>query len=278
MSYFTPQDPRILQAERVVSTTYSDTVSVAAKGKNLNKFGRNRLVGISFETVAEFQGTVSEETFVTTNIIDSIVSSSGSDTSQTITIEGHTIDGSGNLTFVSQDAALNGQTEVTLSTPLARATRAFVKASGSFGSTPTALAGNVAVYDNTDGISSGVPVTAAATKLMILLGETQSEKAATALSQSDYWFISYFSAEIGDAAGPTNFATVRMETRDIANGGAWRPLGKDYIVWPDTADPPRGFDPFLIVPKNHDWRVSAKSDGGTCTILTEAGGFLAAVQ
>ena len=38
----------------------------------------------------EFQGTVVNETFVSTNLIDSVVSSNGADT-QTVQIEGHTI-------------------------------------------------------------------------------------------------------------------------------------------------------------------------------------------
>ena len=82
-------DPRITQAENVVASTYGDQVSVSAKRKNLNKFGRNTSVASSaFETVSEWQGSVTNETFVTTNLIDSIVSSSPSDTTQTITIEG----------------------------------------------------------------------------------------------------------------------------------------------------------------------------------------------
>ena len=89
-------------AERSVAVTYGDRVSVYEKGKAITKFGTNSTVGTTYETVAQLQSTESNETFVTTNIIDSIVSSSASDTTQTITIEGHTIDGSGNLTFVSK--------------------------------------------------------------------------------------------------------------------------------------------------------------------------------
>jgi hypothetical protein len=114
--------------------------------------------------------------------------------------------------------------------------------------------------------------------MILLAGESQTEKAATAISQSDYWFISYFSTAIGDAAGPTNLATVRMDIRDVANGGVWRPLGRDYTLWPDVVGIQREFDPFLIVPKNHDWRVRARCDGGTATIYAEAGGPLGAVQ
>lgn len=269
----------IAQAERVVLGTFGDTVSVSAKAKNLNKFGRNLSVGTTFETVAELQGTTANETFVTTNIIDSLSSDSASDTTQTITLEGHTVDGSGNLTFATQDVTINGQTKVTLATPLARATRAFVKRTGTFGSTPAALVGNVYIYDDTDGISAGVPVTAAATKVLILAGETQSAKAATTISSSDYWFISSFGAGIGNAGGAADRVTVRMETRDVANGGAWRPMGREIVLIIGDENPvPEQFSPYLIVPKNHDWRIRAKTNASTAEVFAEANGYLAAVQ
>lgn len=74
MTYFGTKDPLVVLAEREVFASYSDTVSVMAKGKSLNKHGINRAVGNSWETVAEMQGSTSEETYVSTNLIDSIVS------------------------------------------------------------------------------------------------------------------------------------------------------------------------------------------------------------
>ena len=266
----------IRQAERFVLSTYGDTVSVAAKGKNLNKFGTNSAVGTSFETVAQFQGTELNETFVNTNLIDSIVSSDAGDT-QVITIEGHTIDGSGNLTFTVQNATLTGQTEVTLATPLARATRAYVANSGVFNSTPAALAGTVYVYDNTDGIASGVPVTAAATKLLIQPGETQSQKCATSVSSTDYWFVTSFDAGIGAAGGAANRVQVRLEARDVVNGGAWRPVGRDLTLDVDQNGVQQDERPFIVIPKNHDVRVVAKTDTNTAAIFAEIRGYLAVI-
>jgi len=274
---FDVAEDAISRAENLILKTYGDKVSVKDKGKALNKFGRNLAISTTRETIAELQGATANETFVSTNIIDGVVSSSASDTTQTIVIEGHTIDGSGNLTFVSQDAVLTGQTEVTLATPLARANRAYVKPSGVFNTTPAALVGTVSVYDNTDGISGGVPVTAAATKLLILPGLTQSEKCATSISSTDYWIITGFSTVASDATGPTGFATVVMETRDVANGGAWRPLGRAYIVFPQTIGVQRVFDPPFIVPKNHDWRAVAFTDAGTTALDADAEGYLAVI-
>lgn len=270
-------DFRLQHAVRVISDTYGDTVDIWEKAKTLRKFGSNSTVGTSWETIAQYQGTVANETYVTTNIIDSIVSSSASDNTQTITIEGHTIDGSGNLTFVEQDAVLNGQTEVTLTTPLARATRAYIKNSGTFGSTPNSPVGNIYIYDNADGITSGVPNTPAATKLMILATETQTQKAATSISSSDYYIVTGFSAGIGVSGSSASVVLVRLETRDLANGGTWRPIGRTISLPPDSVGVSISNDPCIIVPNNHDVRMRAKTDANTADVFAEFDGYLAEI-
>lgn len=268
----------ISHAEDVVLSTYGDTVSVKAKAKNLNKFGTNSSVGSTYETVSQFQGATANETFATTNIIDSIVSSSSSDTTQTITVEGHTIDGSGNLTFVVQDAVLNGLTEVALATPLARANRLAVKRTGAFGSSPAALVGIVSVYDNTGGITAGVPNTDAATKIILGPGETQSNKCQTAISATDYWFIQEFTVGVGSAGGSASRVTFKLEKRDIANGGPWLPIGREIVVVVGENGVKFAFAPLAVIPKNHDVRVSAKTNANTAEVFAEISGYLAAVQ
>jgi len=270
-------NPAIDQAADTILNDYGDVVSVAHKKKSLNKFGRNIAVGTTFETVAEFQGTTGNETFVSTNIIDAVASSSASDTTQTLSVEGHTIDASGNMSFVAQDVVLNGQTEVALATPLARANRIYVKNSGTFNAPYAALVGTISVYDNTAGITSGVPNTAAATKLTISAGDTQSDKAATTISASDYWLIASLIAGIGNAGGAAGYVTVRMEKRDIVNGGVWRPMGGDLVLIPGVTTPPNRYTPLLVVPKNHDWRIVAKCDANSAEVFAEAEGFLAAI-
>lgn len=272
-------DYRLADAINRIEENNGDVVSVWNKAKILTKFGRNETVGTSWETLAEFQGSEPNETFLTTNIIDSIVSSSGSDTTQTIVIEGHTVDVSGNMTFVSQEAALNGQTEVTLGTPLARCNRMYVKESGTFGTTPTALVGDVVVYDNTDGITSGVPDTDAAVKCIIKAGETQSQKAATTISSTDYWILTGFSAAFGVSGGPSvDYAEVRIEIRDITNGGVWLPLGRTISIVPNQIGKSVDLNPYSIVPKNHDVRLRAKTNASTGEIYGEITGYLALVQ
>lgn len=264
-------------AENVIYTTYGDRVSVEAKAKNLDKFGGNVVVGETYETVAQLQGTVSNETYVSTNLIDSIVSTSASDTTQVITIEGHTIDLLGNLTFVTQDATLTGQTEVTLTTPLARAHRAYVKDSGTFNSPYAALVGILYIYDNTGGITAGVPNTPAATKLLINAGATTSEKCATSLSSTDYWIVTLFGAGVGVVGGNAERVGFRIETRDVRNGGVWIPLSREIVIDTDQNDTSIQLKPHIIIPKNHDFRVRSRTNANTASVFSEVAGYLAKI-
>ena len=269
-------DYRLIQAMNEIRGNYNDVVDVISKAKSLNKFGTNTTVGTDYETVAQFQGAVGNETFVSTNLIDSVVSTSGSDT-QTIRIEGHTIDGSGNLTFAAQDVTLTGTTEATLSTPLARCNRMFIKASGTFNSPQAAAVGTISAYDNTDGVASGVPNTAAATKCIIAPTFVQSEKCATSISATDYWLVTDVEVGIGDAGGSANRVTFRIEARDIVNGGVWRPFGRNIVVNIGQNGVAFRFEPLAIVPKNHDVRVVAKSNTSTAEVFAEIQGYLAQV-
>jgi len=274
-------DTLLQQAISEIYSTTGDLVSVSAKAKALDKFGQSTSIGTSWQTVALFQGSEINETFVSTNLIDSISSSAQADTSKTYVIEGHTIDASGNLTFKIQNAttdATDGRTKVALEFPLARATRMYLANSGTFNSPQAVHAGVIYVYDDTDGITAGVPNTAAATKILLAAGATQSEKAATAISKDDYWIITQFEGAVASGTPTADYLTFRMEYRDIPNGGAWRPMGRD-IVAPIGASPPgnRPRNPYLWIRKSHDWRVIAKTNSGTAPAWASAQGFLASV-
>ena len=267
----------ITHAINEIGKTYGDTVSAWEKGKSLTKFGRtgNADSGV-LTTVSEFQGSVVNETFVSTNIIDAVVSSSGSDT-QTVQIEGHTIDGNGLLTFVTQEVTLTGQTPVALPTPMARANRIYVKDSGTFNSPQSAVVGNIAVYDDTDGATTGVPNTDAATKLMMTAGLTSSKKCATSISNNDYWILDAFHCNV-EERGPAAAADFHIEIRDVANGGIWRRLGAEMSL--NSGGQSHGdeeFKPFFIVPKNHDMRLITISDTANTFVSGEVDGVLAKV-
>lgn len=266
----------IAYAEREIWNTYGDRVSVWQKAKSLNKFGRtlNADNGVK-TTIATFQGAVVNETFAAGNTVDSVVSSSGSDTGA-ITIEGHTIDTiNGDKKFVVQDATLAGQTPVTLATPLHRCTRMYVK-KGTYAAAASDLVGNVACYDSAvaTGVTSGVPDVATATKCMIPAGGNQSDKCATALSSVDYWIITHVEAGLEKGSGATAAADVDIEYRE--KGGVWRPLGLQ-IDLSEASGPwaSRDVVPHRIIPPNSDIKAVATSNANDTQVDMTIDGVLA---
>ncbi len=267
-------EPWIRQAINNIRTNYGDIVSVDAKKKSLIKFGRTLSANDGVRTtVGIFQDAVVNETFATTNSVDSIVSTDAGD-DMIITVEGHTIDTTnGKLTFVSQDATLNGQTRVALTTPMARANRMYVK-NGTYASPATAPSGNITVYDNAanSGLTSGKPDTDASVKLMLVAGINQTEKCATSISDDDYWIITEIYAACTRSAPQDAAVDIEVEYRQI--GGVWRPLGFEGNIDQGASsfihDEMR---PCHIIPKNSDVRMIAVSD----TASTVVSGYIAGV-
>lgn len=274
----------IANSVREIKDTYGDNASVISKKKSLHKFGRttNADAGVK-TTVAVFQDAVVNETFATSNSVDRIVSSSATDT-ETIVVEGHYFDSSNNFVFSSQEVTLTGQTAASLSQPLCRATRAYVK-KGTFASPATFLRGNVVVYDNalaTSGLTSGKPNVDESVKLIVqgntteLTAKNQSEKCATALSYLDYWIITEVYAGMTRDAGATAEVDIDIEVREI--GGVWRPLGLEINLRRGSLDAQHDeMNPPFIVPKNSDVRMVATSDAADITIAGYIHGYLALV-
>lgn len=261
--------PLIKEAIDRIFADYGDVVSVQEKKKSLFKFGRNRLVpnaatNASGATVMTLPTGVYHETYAASNLITTMSSSSASDTSQTLTIEGHTISGS-NLTFVSQTKTLNGQNQVTLDTPLARCTRAYV----STGSTD--LVGSVYFYED-DTSADGVPNTAAGVHLIIPAGDNQSLKSATSISSQDYWIVTNFYADALEKIAV--FAEIKLQIRNL--NGVFRTSvikhaasgGSDAII---------DFKPYLIIPKNSDVRLTAIGSANGIDVAGGIQGFLAVI-
>ena len=278
MSYISNRDTLILNAINEVKVQEGVDVSVQEKGKGLRKFGVNSAVGTTFETVAQFQGTVANETYVVGNTIKSVSSSSASDNTQTLVVEGHTVDGNGLMTFVSQDVVLNGQTIVILSTPLHRANRMYVKQTGTRQTYPADLVGIVYCWaDSGTGATGGVPKTDTDTKITIQAGQTQSQKCATSISDSDYYFINNFSGAVGVAGGSASRVEIIIEIRSVEFGGAWLPQGRIIELNVGANGVNEDFNPMIIVRPNTDIRVRAKVDSNTAEVTGAFSGYLASI-
>lgn len=243
----TSDDPWMEHAKRLIFDEFGDHVSLEAKDKDLIKFGRNQDVETAIATLMTLPDTIDNETYVSTNIITTIISSSGSDTN-TVQVEGHTISGS-DLTFVSQSATLNGQTAVTLGTALARVSRVF-------NTSATDHVGQIAVTED-DTFTSGVPDTAAGVHLLVRTGENQSEKASTSISSVDYWVITHINADMLTKAAA--FAEIDLEIR--LAGKVFRPIVE--ISCSDSHAGVFSFAPYIIVPPNSDVRLRGISDSAS---------------
>jgi len=272
----TPLDFGVRLAELEVLSTYGDTVSVIEKAKTLLRFGNNFDIDTAdgFATVWQMgsETGTENEVYVASgaNTIDSISSTNAADT-MSITVEYHVSNGltgaSETFTFGSATVVLNGQTRVALPTGCARVSR--MAASGT--SRP---AGDVFVYENT-ALTSGKPtdITKAHCVLRGTLGDTQSFKAATTFSNSDYFFMTEcnFAVKKGSGAARVDF---RVEARQP--GGVFRPVTGLYTLSSGSFE--ERLYPYVIVPKNTDIRVVAATDTNNTEVSAHFQGFLAAVQ
>jgi hypothetical protein len=242
-------DYKLAHAIRQIKNSDGVDVSIWEKGKSLSKFGLNSDLdtGVA-ETIWETGG---DETLKTANDIDVIVSSNAGDT-QDVVIEGHTISGT-DLTFVVQTVALNGTTNVSLTTPLARVTRAYNNNSTNF-------AGTITIKDN--GTSTHLTINGAA-------GQNQSRKCQTSLSSADYFIVTELS---GGVVGSTS-ATVKFQFQTKAIGKVWR----TQRSWNSSTFTEVKLNPPLIVPPNSDVRIIGTSGTNNTEAIAVFAGYLAII-
>ena len=268
-----PLDFGIQLAEAEILGTYGDTVSTLGKAKTLLKFGKKDDLGTTTATIWQTDGN---ENYATTNAIDTVSSSSAADTSETFTIEGHTVTGTGEnaqFTFAIQTVttnATNGQTRVTLTTPLARVSRMY--ASGS-----TQPAGDIWVYESTDTDTAGVPDNPSTSAHIVVKGsqgETQSFKAATTFSNTDYFICTGGFASVDRKTS----ATVDFEMQVRTVGGVFRPVARMALDSNAQTSQQIQFYPYAIVPKNADIRIVATSSAASTEVSAQFQGFIAQVE
>lgn len=262
-SYEVP-DGRLVQAEREIQATFGDLVSVDAKAKSLIKFGKSaELTANVRETVWTVGGN---ETYVDTNIIDTISSSSTSDNDE-IYLECHTVTGTGGdqqFTFLTQTVTTNGQSKALLPTPVARVSRMY-------NNNGVELAGSVYCYEDTP-IVAGVPTDTTKIHAQIPEGFQQSFKAATTFSNEDYYILTggFGSVSNKQAASVDFYIEVRNP------GGVFRQsaavsassTGGSFSI---------DLDPAIVVPKNADVRVTCEASASGAVVFASFKGYLAKV-
>jgi hypothetical protein len=210
-------DPWIIHAIHHIADVHGDFVSVhGANAENLLKFGRHEKVQTTPTTLMTLPASTYNETFVTDNLINSVVSTNANDTT-TITVQGHTVSGTGvnaKFTEVTQGVTLNGQTVVPLATPLARCQRAFANAA-------VALLGTVSfVETDTYTGAGGVPDTPAKVHMQIRIGESQTEKTQLTTADNEWLIITGFSATCLEKTA--TFGSITLERR--LPGKIFRPV------------------------------------------------------
>jgi len=257
-------DPWLQHAIDVIKETYGDDVSIEDKNKDLLKFGRNKLIGTTKAVIMTLPAGILNETYPTTNSITTLSSSSALDTGG-IMVEGHSVDATGLIfTFVSQTPTLNGQGQVSLATPIARVSR-----TNTVGAVDTV--GSIYVYE-TDTTTAGVPDTNTKVHLIQEAGVNNSEKAATTISNDDYFIVTSFYGDVLEKSAA--FGSVHLEVRQA--GGVF--VNKvDIATTTGGGGRVHEFKPYLIVPKNSDIRLRAVADGANTDISGGFQGVLAAV-
>ncbi len=102
-----------------------------------------------------------------------------------------------------------------------------------------------------------MPSTAADVHLQIFLGSQNSDKAATTISNVDYWIITGIHCEMMTKAA--SFAEVDLEVR--LQGKVFRVLSD--MTCTDNHSGDIQFKPYIIIPKNSDVRLRAISDSAS---------------
>ena len=240
----------ITLAQSVIKSEYGVKVSIEDAPKTITKFGRNPDLD-AIATISQ----LGDETYVSDNLINSISSSSASDTMD-VTIIGFTISG-GAFTEVQQTITLAGQTQVPLPTPLARVIRAFnVGAVNSVG--------DVHVYQSTATVSGGVPTDLSLAHIKIAETENQTFKCSSTLGDGEYGMVSRVWASI--AKKTTASVDFQLQSRDP--GGVFQPKA-EWSATQSSGVSPLTLEPYIIIPPNSDFRIVG--DPSTTNVYATAG-------
>lgn len=235
------EDYWLKHAIDVIRKDYGVSVSARLKVKDLLKYGETRQAQTTETTLMTLPTGTFNESYVDGNLITHFSSSAVAD-SQQIVIEGHTIDGSGNFTFVTQTVTLAGQTKTALTTPLARSTRLYNNDS-------TDMVGTIYVAEDVT-FTAGVPQVDTTVHLMVFAGLQQSQKASTTISNNDYWIVTSIHGQWLEKG--VGYADVIFQRR--LKDKTFREV--DNVTCGDgNSMGLLNFKPYVIIPANSDVRL-----------------------
>ena len=241
------------------ATIYSDYGHrVKINRKVLHKYGRAEAVGTTEVSVNILSR---DEVFATDNDIDTISSTDATDT-QTIRIEGMTLEPDGSMEFNVQTAALNGQNKVVLGTPLYRVTR-MTNAS------VAATAGNVYVYEDTT-ITAGVPNDLDFWHATLDQSSQTTLKVGTSVAGNNYFVMTRWDAFINRQQNAAVDFRLKYNTH-----GYHLPTRQYMSARNTAAQATLEFKPFLVVPPNYDIVVKAVSTAASTAVNSNFYGFFA---
>lgn len=239
----------------------SHGVNVTINRKSLHKYGRNLAVGTT-EDIWPIGGT---EVYPSTNSIDSLVSSSASDTGVQVYLEGMTI-ADEKLSFTTQIVTLNGQNRVALTTPLCRCTRMRGVA-----------VGTVYVYE-LSAISGGVPTDSTKIHNTLVIGDHTSLKAGTSIADENYFVLTNYWAELGKASSSAA-ADIRVKICAFGDTIIGENFYIDQVRTVSLSAPlNHDFRPFKLVKPNSDIVVTGTASSGSLDIKAGFSGFFADIN
>jgi hypothetical protein len=239
--------------------------SIVKKRKTLLKFGRrSSMTNGSEQTI--WQAPDLNETYLTPadgNLIDTMSSSSASDTGEEVSYEGHYWDADNNLVFATGTSIINGQNKVTLN-------RAYCRINRAFDNNTVPFVGDINFYEDT-ALTNGVPTDTSKIHLTVkgTLGESQSFKAASSISGKDAYIVTALSVgALRNGAGALDFS---LEARNAQLDSVFRPVfGRMAANTGGTSSSPFELAPPVLIGPNSDFRMvatpGANGMAGTATI------------
>jgi len=261
---------------RLADAGYGANWSITEKKKALIKFGRNTTLALNTRSTLWNVGPANEVylTAAQGNLITVISSTSNSDVGKVIYIEGHKfVDGQ--FIFVAQRVTCNGQTRVTLPTPLCRCSRMVDESIG-------VTVGNIWAYQGAGTTTSGgAPANLAFAHAVIRGTDTQKQtyKGATTISSTEAFLITALTFAISKKQAATvDFAieSAKLVSAGIGQEKGFTPaFGEITLNSAGQSSLRLELEPVITIPPNHEVRGIGTSSAANAQGNVTFSGYLA---